>query len=387
MDPAPRLAGGRAEDVDERGDVVVGDRLALLDGLHREGGGADGLEVGLGRALHLLAGGHLDPAPRLHARLVGPQGADLGAGVAVDHSLDHMWGLGSAGVRSGPVPAARGPRPGGRRGGDGGDRRHGRGVGRGLAAGLRHRRLPRERRGRHRARGGGDRRAQALRALDGPAARLARRPDARGHARVARGRPAPYLLADTPGGLDGARAIWPTRASTTSSTASRRASRPRRGATTRCCATAPGRSASTRSCAASAATTGGCAGTAVVGKPAVPGAVLGMLALGDVDLFRGCSRSAVRPAGPRRSSSPTSRARRPLSRRLPTPARYFALLTAAHVPHRRKMRRRVRAASSASTSATASTAFFLTGDGSRTRPGAARACIAAAREHPDRDHQ
>ena len=50
-----------------------------------ERGGADRLQLGLGRAVHRLAGGNLDAAPRLHARLVGPQGAHLGPGVAIDH--------------------------------------------------------------------------------------------------------------------------------------------------------------------------------------------------------------------------------------------------------------------------------------------------------------
>ena len=46
---------------------------------------ADRLEVGGGRPVHLLAGGDLDAPPRLHARLVGPDRPDLGAGVAIDH--------------------------------------------------------------------------------------------------------------------------------------------------------------------------------------------------------------------------------------------------------------------------------------------------------------
>ena len=37
------------------------------------------------RAGHLLAGGDLDPPPGLHPRLVGPERADLGARVAIDH--------------------------------------------------------------------------------------------------------------------------------------------------------------------------------------------------------------------------------------------------------------------------------------------------------------
>ena len=38
MDPAPVLADRGGDDVDEGGDVVVGDPLALLDRLDREGG-------------------------------------------------------------------------------------------------------------------------------------------------------------------------------------------------------------------------------------------------------------------------------------------------------------------------------------------------------------
>ena len=87
MDPAPGGPGRRRQHVDEGGDVVVGDRLALGDRLDREGRGADRLEV-LGRrpVLERLGGGDLDVAPRGHARLVGPDGAELGTGVAGDHA-------------------------------------------------------------------------------------------------------------------------------------------------------------------------------------------------------------------------------------------------------------------------------------------------------------
>src|SRR4051794_29590779 len=91
MDPAPGRPRARAEYVDERGDVVVGDPLALLDGLDGERRGADRLEVGRLGAGHLLARGDLDATPGLHARLVGPEGADLLAGVAVDHSAIVSW--------------------------------------------------------------------------------------------------------------------------------------------------------------------------------------------------------------------------------------------------------------------------------------------------------
>ena len=49
VDPAPGRPGARAEHVDERGDVVVGDPLALLDRLDGERRRADRLELVLGR--------------------------------------------------------------------------------------------------------------------------------------------------------------------------------------------------------------------------------------------------------------------------------------------------------------------------------------------------
>ena len=67
--PGPALC---LQHVDEGRHVVVGHALALLDRLDGERRAADRLEVGLGRALHLLARRHLDAPPRLHARLVGP---------------------------------------------------------------------------------------------------------------------------------------------------------------------------------------------------------------------------------------------------------------------------------------------------------------------------
>ena len=54
---SPTLVG---EHVDERGDVVVGDLLALLHGLDRERRAADRLELARSRAIHRLAGGDLD---------------------------------------------------------------------------------------------------------------------------------------------------------------------------------------------------------------------------------------------------------------------------------------------------------------------------------------
>ena len=94
VDPAARVARGLGQDVDERGDVVVGDLLALLRRLDGEGRGADRVELGGRRTVHLLARGDLDLPPRLHPRLVGPDGADLGAGVARDHAFEAIGGGG-----------------------------------------------------------------------------------------------------------------------------------------------------------------------------------------------------------------------------------------------------------------------------------------------------
>ena len=60
VDPAPARAGGGRQHVDEGGDVVVGDALALGDRLDGEARRADRLEVLGARALHLLAGRDLD---------------------------------------------------------------------------------------------------------------------------------------------------------------------------------------------------------------------------------------------------------------------------------------------------------------------------------------
>src|SRR5699024_1393043 len=90
VDPAPGRAGAGREDVDERGDVVVGDLLAPPDVLDGEGRGADRREVGLRRAVHRLAGGDLDAPPRLHAGLVGPDRAELGTRVPAYHRSPRM---------------------------------------------------------------------------------------------------------------------------------------------------------------------------------------------------------------------------------------------------------------------------------------------------------
>ena len=85
MDPAAGRAGRLREHIDERRDVMVSGLLALVDRLDREGGAADRVELGGGRTVHLLAGRDLDLAHRLEARVVGPQLAELLAGVAIDH--------------------------------------------------------------------------------------------------------------------------------------------------------------------------------------------------------------------------------------------------------------------------------------------------------------
>ena len=94
MDPAPRLAGRGGEHVDKRRHVVLGRALALVYRLDGERRPADRLQIGLGGAAagteqerQLLARRHLHLAPRLHARLVGPDRAQLGACVALDHVL------------------------------------------------------------------------------------------------------------------------------------------------------------------------------------------------------------------------------------------------------------------------------------------------------------
>ena len=134
VDPAPGGPGRFREHVDEGGDVVVGDGLALAHRLDRERRGADGVEVGgAGALLERLGGGDLDVAPRRHPRLVGPDGAELGTRVAGDHrfilrsgSDDHvrarprglarrlLLGSGCAAARA-PRPPGRGARPAGLR--------------------------------------------------------------------------------------------------------------------------------------------------------------------------------------------------------------------------------------------------------------------------------
>ena len=85
VDPAPRRPGRGREHVDECGGVVIGDLLPLGDRLDREGGRADRLELLLGRAVHLLAGGHLDLAHRLEVSVLRPDLGHLGPRVTGDH--------------------------------------------------------------------------------------------------------------------------------------------------------------------------------------------------------------------------------------------------------------------------------------------------------------
>ena len=72
-----RPRGRAAEHVDEGGHVMVGDRLALLDRLDREGGRPDRLEVRVGGPFEGLRRCHLDVAPGGHPGLVGPDRAEL----------------------------------------------------------------------------------------------------------------------------------------------------------------------------------------------------------------------------------------------------------------------------------------------------------------------
>ena len=91
VEPAPLLADRLRDHVDEGRDVVAGGPLALLDRLDRERGAlAAGLR-GLLRDRALrgpgVGRGQLDLQPGVHAALLGPDGADLLAGVAGDHVL------------------------------------------------------------------------------------------------------------------------------------------------------------------------------------------------------------------------------------------------------------------------------------------------------------
>ena len=90
VDPAPRVAADRlGDDIDERGDVVVGRALALGDGLDLERRPLPRLRRGFGRDDALgrprLGRRQLDREPALHLPAVGPDRADLVACVALDH--------------------------------------------------------------------------------------------------------------------------------------------------------------------------------------------------------------------------------------------------------------------------------------------------------------
>ena len=135
VDPGARgLADPLLDHVDERGDVVLGDELALLDrgdveagALAHRGRGVlrDDAELGPG-----LGGEDLDLEPGAEARLVGEEVGHLGQGVAGDHVELRGHGGGDVGAvlhaRPGdPVDGVvgRGPGLGDRRGG-GGDGEH-----------------------------------------------------------------------------------------------------------------------------------------------------------------------------------------------------------------------------------------------------------------------
>src|SRR5258708_25871903 len=116
MDPAPWLTNRLRDHVHERGHVVVGDLLALVDGLDGERGMLLDLARVLGRHHALLGqrldGGHLDLQPRVHARLVGPDGADLGARVALDQA-PRMRAASTAALRALSTPTHATGTPGG----------------------------------------------------------------------------------------------------------------------------------------------------------------------------------------------------------------------------------------------------------------------------------
>ena len=103
-------SGGRTDvplqNVDERRNVVVGDLLALENGVdeglvdHGSLGAAGGCRAGRDRTDSLLCVGReqFDVDPTLHACGVGEQIRHLGQRIAIDH------GLATQSSRSGPVP-------------------------------------------------------------------------------------------------------------------------------------------------------------------------------------------------------------------------------------------------------------------------------------------
>ena len=96
MDPATGLADALLHDVDEGGDVVVGDALALVDGgdegiVHRHGGSAARGRVGGGHDAERgprLGGEQLDLEPPREPGGVGEDGHHLRQLVARDHRRD-----------------------------------------------------------------------------------------------------------------------------------------------------------------------------------------------------------------------------------------------------------------------------------------------------------
>ena len=93
VDPAPARASRFGKHVNEGSHVVLGHELPLAYRLHREARRADRLQLSRRRPparaeqlRQLLARRDLDRAPALHAGLIGPQAAELGAGVAGDHA-------------------------------------------------------------------------------------------------------------------------------------------------------------------------------------------------------------------------------------------------------------------------------------------------------------
>ena len=87
VDPATRRTGRGGQHVDERGGVVVGDLLALVDLIDCERRRSDRVELVAGRAVELFGRGDLDQAHRLEVGVLRPDLGERGAGVARDHQL------------------------------------------------------------------------------------------------------------------------------------------------------------------------------------------------------------------------------------------------------------------------------------------------------------
>src|SRR5207248_6379499 len=87
VNPPASRAGGGGQHVDERGDVVVGDPLALGDLVDREGRAANRIELLGCWPFDLLARRHLDLAHGLEPSAIGPYGIKLGTRIARNHAF------------------------------------------------------------------------------------------------------------------------------------------------------------------------------------------------------------------------------------------------------------------------------------------------------------